>query len=261
MPSIGSIEHYDGVEPFKQYLQRVDFYLDANAIGADYQSQDSTKRTASLLQRKAVFLTLIGKKTYHLLNNLLDPKSTSEVEYLDIRSTLENYFIPTVLEVAESFRFHRCTQREGETIVAYVSRLREAASSCNYGGFLERALRDQFISGVSNIDTQRKLLEETRAFDKCIQLAVATEAASKEADRLKHPSSSVNFMKNKHKKKFIKSDGGGKYSNNQGFNQSVPSNAKLQCTYCKKEGHLIKKCFKRQRDEKQKNNYGDKKSI
>ena len=32
---------------------------------------------AALTQRKTAFLTLIGKKTYHVFTNLLDPKTDS----------------------------------------------------------------------------------------------------------------------------------------------------------------------------------------
>ena len=105
MPTIGSIEPYDGVENFKQYMQRVNFYFTANNVGSEFASTDVTKRDLALAQRKAVLLTVIGKKTFHILTNLLDPKTTEEVTYTDICLKLENYFVPAVLEVAESFRF------------------------------------------------------------------------------------------------------------------------------------------------------------
>ena len=203
MPTIGSIEPYDGVENFKQYMQRVNFYFTANNVGSEFASTDVTKTDLALAQRKAVLLTVIGKKTFHILTNLLDPKTTEEVTYTDICLKLENYFIPAVLEVAESFRFHRCIQREGESIVSYVSRLREASSNCNYGTFLERALRDQFVSGVSNSETQMKLLQENKTLDECIKLAIAGETATKEASAFKS-GVSVNYfansMQNKTKK-------------------------------------------------------------
>ena len=119
MPDIGSIHCYDGQENFKHYLERLDFYFSPNNFGLDYKSNDDTKKRAALEQRKAAFLAIVGKKTYQLLKNLIE---------LD-------YFVPTVLEVAESFRFHRVVQRDGETMVSCVSRLREAAYKCNYGAF------------------------------------------------------------------------------------------------------------------------------
>ena len=38
MPTIGSIEPYDGVENFKQYMQRVNFYFTANNVGSEFAS-------------------------------------------------------------------------------------------------------------------------------------------------------------------------------------------------------------------------------
>ena len=130
-------------------------------------------------QRKAAFIAIVGKKTCQLLNNLLEPQSASKAEYDVICSKLSDYFGPTVFEVAESFRFHRFVQRYGETMVPYVSSLREATSTCNYGGFLSRSLRDQFVSGVADLETQRKLLEVERDFDACIKIALSVEVPSK----------------------------------------------------------------------------------
>ena len=131
MPNIGSIDSYDtlyGQENFKQYLQRFDFYFSANQIGLNYMSDDVTKKAAALEQRKAAFLAIVGKKTYQLLNNILEPHSAIEVKYDVILARHSDYFVPAVLEVAESFSFHRVVQRDGESIVSFFSRLLEAAS-------------------------------------------------------------------------------------------------------------------------------------
>ena len=160
-------------------MERHDFYFSANNIDLDYKSNDDTKKRVALEQCKAAFLAIVGKKTYQLLNNLLEPQSAGKAEYDVICSKLTDYFVTTVLEVAESFRFHRVVQRDGETMVSYVSRLREAASKYNYGALLSRSLRDQFVSGVPDVETQRKLLEVERDFDACIKIALCVEVASK----------------------------------------------------------------------------------
>ena len=70
-----------------------------------------------------------------MLNNLFEPQSAAIADDDVICSKLSDYFVLTVLEVAESFRFHRVVQRDGETVVSYVSRLGEVTSKCNYGAF------------------------------------------------------------------------------------------------------------------------------
>ena len=151
------------------------------------------------------------------------------------------------MEVAENFRFHRVVQREGESIVSFVSSLREAASKCNYGAFLNRSLRDQFVSGVSDSETQRKLLEVERDFDACIKIALSVEVASKESVSFKS-SNDVNYVKQHHHKpkqnKYPKPDSADKP---KGKTQDKTSEI---CTYCQKKNHNAKNCFKRIREEK-----------
>ena len=74
------------------------------------------------------------------------------------------------------------------------------ASTCNFGTFLARALRDQFVSGVLNKDKQRKLLEEDREFAACLAVATADEAAARESLHFTQQNASVqqvNFVKGK----------------------------------------------------------------
>ena len=110
--------------------------------------------------------------------------------------------------------------------MGWVLKLREASSNCNYGTFLERALRDQFVSGVSNSETQMKLRQENETFDECIKLAIAGETATKEASAFK-AGVSVNY-----------------------FSNSMQIKAK---SYCSKTGHVAKKCFSRKKDERREN--------
>ena len=114
---------------------------------------------------------------------------------------------------------------------SYVSRLREAASKCNYGAFLSRSLRDQFVSGVADVETQRKLLEVERDFDAFIKIALSVEVASKESVSLKSSSAGVNFVK--HNKPKQKSNSAEKY---KGKRQNTLSDVCIffhKKTYCK----------------------------
>ena len=62
----------------------------------------------------------------------------------------------------------------------YSARLRHLASTCNFGEFLSHSLRDQFVCGIRNPATQKKLLSEDRTFQQALQVAVADEIAAKE---------------------------------------------------------------------------------
>eukprot|EP00794_Sanderia_malayensis_P001704 gene1704-1898_t len=91
-----------------------------------------------------------------------------------------NYFKPKVSEVAETYCFHQAVQNENESVFEYVNRLKHCAVHCNFGNFLPRALRDEFVRGVRNPTIKTKLLSADRTFDRAVQIAIADEAAQKE---------------------------------------------------------------------------------
>ena len=64
------------------------------------------------------------------------------------------------------YRFYRCVQEENESVSAYSAQLRRYASTCNFGEFLNRSLRDQFICGIRNSATRKKLLNIYRTRNK-----------------------------------------------------------------------------------------------
>ena len=51
---------------------------------------------------------------------------------------------------------------------------------CNFGPYLTRALRDQFVGGVKSQTTKTKLLSEDRTFEQALGVARADELVEKE---------------------------------------------------------------------------------
>ena len=62
--------------------------------------------------------------------------------------------------------------------------LKRLAVNCNFGTYLIRALRDQFVGGVKNQATKKKLLSEDRTFEQALNVAQADELAEKESKLL-----------------------------------------------------------------------------
>ena len=63
-------------------------------------------------------------------------------------------------------------QRDKETVADYVAELRRLSKTCNFGDYLDTALRDQLVCGLNDRKTQKELL--------CIKnltLTVATDKA------------------------------------------------------------------------------------
>ena len=66
----------------------------------------------------------------------------------------KKHYTPVLLQIAESFKFRKCVQKDSESISDYVSRLRKCASTCDYSTFLDRALKEEFTVGLRSKETQ-----------------------------------------------------------------------------------------------------------
>ena len=173
-------------------------------------------------------------------------------------------------------------QKKAESIAKYVGRLRSAASTCNYGNHLQRALRDQFVVGLLETEDQQDLMRQDRTLEQCIQTAAAIEAARDQVKKMQEiqqqgrPSSEVHSAdvhamkshssshKYKHKKDrptptsgatskdFYKDshhskDGGYKcYSCGKGNHKRSECRFKnAVCKKCSKKGHIAIVCRQR----------------
>ena len=120
-------------------------------------------------------ISVIGKKTYSVFRDLCSPVNLKD-ETLEL---LQQHFKPKRLEVAEPYRFHGCFQEENDS--AYSNCLRHLVSTCNFREFLSRSFQDQFVCGIRNPATSKKLLSEDRIFKQPLEVAIADEIAAKES--------------------------------------------------------------------------------
>ena len=153
----------------------------ANNIGqVAADASDTAKREADKIQ-VALTIFLIGMETYSPLKNLCLPNLPAEKTYDQPTEILKGYYKPKVIEVAESYRFHHTLQNENETFTEYAIKLKRLAQNCNFGTYLTRALRDQFVGVVKSQATKKKLLSEDRTFEQALKVAQADELAKKKS--------------------------------------------------------------------------------
>ena len=62
--------------------------------------------------------------------------------------------------IAERYKFHQRAQKDGESVAQYLAALRKLAEKCEFGEFLDQALRDKLVCGIRNETIQRRLLTE-----------------------------------------------------------------------------------------------------
>ena len=195
MRNLGKIEEFNSATTgINRYLECLEQYFVANSVPAD--SAESHKR-------RPILISVISAKAYDVLSDLCSPIPPTEKTYAHLTTILKNHFAPNKLVIAERYRFHNCTQREGESVTALTANMKHLASTCQFGTHLNEALRDRFVCGLRSKETQKKLLTEEHTFDTALKVALGAEAAEKDVPAFSQDSSaSVNNVDSGNRRSF-----------------------------------------------------------
>ena len=212
-------------ERISTYLERVQLFFVANSIAKE--------------KHVAVLLSAVGAKTYALLRDLLAPTKPQEKTFAELSSTLTRHYEPKPIVITERFHFHRRNQGSGESVAEYMAELCRLATHCQFGEYLDEALRDTLVCGMRNTATQKRLLSEPElSLKKAIELSQAYEAADKNAQEMQTPQAEpVQQVSNAKAKKPC-------YRCRKGFHK--PSECHYKDLVCKKKGHLAKVCHSKE---------------
>lgn len=124
-------------ETITAYLKRLKAYFDANNV-------PSAKRVA-------VLISIIGPKTYLAIRSLMAPDSPQSKS---LTKALKNHYNPKPIVIAERYHFDLRQQSSTENIREYIAELRRLMSSCEFGVFLDEALRYRFVCGLRSESTR-----------------------------------------------------------------------------------------------------------
>ncbi|ETW98968.1 MAG: hypothetical protein ETSY2_41825 [Candidatus Entotheonella gemina] len=182
----------------------------------------------------------VGSTTYKLLKTLVAPAELTTKSVADLVKLAQEHYNPRPSVIMRRFYFNTCVRQEGESITAYVTRLRDLASHCEYGDSAKELVRDRLVCGVRDDTLQRTLLAVAKlTFDKAFELALLHEAAVQNARLLSSPSStapvhyadSPGLPKDTQPGKSCYRCGGSHYAKDCRFKDAV-------CNYCRKKGHI-----------------------
>lgn len=178
--TLGKLDEFNPeVETISTYLKRVDVFFTANSVG------DAKK--------SAVLLACIGPKTYGVLQNLLAPDIPATKDFATLSGTLKSHYDPKPSIIVQRCNFHKRRQQPGESVSHFMAELRRLAIFCDYADHLNDALRDQFVSGLGSEAILKRLLSEKALTVKsALELAIASEAAAKNAKNVHSSRSSRN---------------------------------------------------------------------
>jgi len=173
--SLPKPENFNGdVESFQNYKERLDSYFIANDVPNE--------------KKVPILLSVIGSKTYGTLKSLSAPALPSTLAYNRICTLLNEHYNPRPLEIMERFRFHARSQVESESVSEFVAALKNLTIHCNFGQYLQQALRDRLVCGLRCESTQKRLLEEDPlTFERAIQIATSMETAKKDMAQMRSP--------------------------------------------------------------------------
>ena len=159
------------VETFDKYAKRVQIFFKVNVV----KDTDMT----------LTFLALIGAELFNLVTDLVSPKDPEKLPFKDIIDKLEEHYKPRSNIIFSRYVFHERLQNSSENISEYVAALHKLAAKCDFGQFLNDALRDQFVRGVKNKKTQEDLfLNDELTFDLAVKMAISRETTFKEVSTL-----------------------------------------------------------------------------
>ena len=216
-------------EPIAAYLERVAIYFDANDIPDE--------------KRVSVLLSIIGPKTYALLRSLTAPALPNSKSLDFLVQQLKSHYQPPPLLIAERFHFNQRNQAGGESIADYAAELRRLAATCEFGDFLDDALRDRLVCGMNSTSTQKCLLSEARLFfAKALEVALALESAERNAKSLKGKEEIVQNVRQFHKGS---SERAGKPCYRCGKSNHDANSCRFvdaTCHNCGKRGHIATVC-------------------
>ncbi|KAJ8030066.1 hypothetical protein HOLleu_29642 [Holothuria leucospilota] len=170
------VEAYDpNVEIWESYEERLVQFFVANDVREDSKNV-------------AILLSSVGPKGYGLLKNLVTLSKPSSMNLADNCKHLKEYYNPKPPVLLERFRFYNQRQGTSEGISEFLAELKRLSSSCNFGSFLNDALRDRFVCGVFDTNIQKRLLSEddSLTLEKAVKVALSMESAAKKKKKKKN---------------------------------------------------------------------------
>lgn len=172
MGSVGKLKPFNEKEDdWASYVEQLEMYFMANDVKAE--------------KKVAVLISSMSASTYGLLRSLLSPVKPSTLTFKELCETLQKHLSPAPITIAERFRFYKRDQRDGETVNEYIAELKKMSSKCEFGQFLEEALRDKLVCGLRNTVIQEQLLTVDKlTFEDATQKALMMEQATADVKEL-----------------------------------------------------------------------------
>ena len=121
--------------------------------------------------RVATLLSVKGKECFRVFKHLeMADDDRKKIE--PTLTALQAHFEPTRNVIYERFKFNTCEQSKGETVAQYITKLRQLASTCEFGSLENDLIRDRLVLGTIDPSVRARMLREPKldlqkAIDMC----------------------------------------------------------------------------------------------
>lgn len=209
-----------------------------------------------------LLLHYVGQATYDVVCDKLAPAKPKDKTYKDLVELLESHFDPKPLEIVENYRFHMRKQQDGESAEDFIVALRKLAIHCQFGEYLDTALRNQFVFGMRNPKVLNRLLEmENLKLSTAVKKASAMELSERGGAEIhKNAAEKIHHVDTTHKPKLSNITKNKNTCFRCGSTQHLANackHAKSVCNYCSKTGHLRSVCLSLKKESESKNSKSD----
>ena len=134
-------------ENWKKFQQRFNIYR----IASGAHSKDDEIQVALLLHT-------MGEDALEVFNSFTWENKDDENKYDKVLKKFSDYCTPKKNIVLERFHFNRAVQESNEDFDHFVTRLRNLASTCDFGEVKDSLIRDKIVIGIASNETRERLL-------------------------------------------------------------------------------------------------------
>ena len=254
------------------WLERLENAIDIALFNAsDKLPTDETAKVQAAEGIKVNYLlSSLGPSSYKLLKSYCVPDNPKQKTFKELTDLLRKKLAPTLNTISEEHKFGQLKQGTNETLTVFMGRIKEAATTCDFGTMYDKMVRNRFITGMKSDKIRTSLLGDCSAdttADKVLEKALTKEQAS----QCNLSMTNVNFVNKSKGFNSQKANSSGKQapakfqkkSGRSGNNQSdnnvgtrmlvcdrctlrghSQGECRTRCRYCKAIGHIVEQCPK-----------------